>query len=136
MGIARHTPLLVAMLLVVAPAGLTTAATLDQAVAAYEAGDYAQARRLLEPMAEKGSVEAQFRVGTMLSLGQGVPEDHAHAALWFERAAAQGHHEAAVTLANMHLSGLGVARDETAAMRWFERAAEIAAQQEIDDEEC
>ena len=124
------------MLLALCLAGAGQAATLDQAIAAHDTGNYAEARRLLEPMAEKGSAEAQFRVGTMLSLGQGMPEDHARAARWFEQAASRGHHEAATTLANMYLSGLGVPHDQGAALHWFERAAEIAEQEQIEDEEC
>jgi TPR repeat protein len=117
-------------------AGTAHASLLDEAVTAHESGDYVHAGQLLLPLAEDGSAEAQFRLGTLHSLGQGMPVDQEVAARWFERAAKQGHHQAAVTLANMYLSGLGVPRDESAALAWFERAAAIAEEEEIEEEEC
>lgn len=127
------TTLVVCFLLV---AGTARATLLDEAVTAHESGNYAHAGQLLLPLAEDGSAEAQFRLGTLHSLGQGMPVDQEVAARWFEQAAKQGHHEATVTLANMYLSGLGVPRDEAAALAWFERAAAIAEAEEIEEEEC
>ena len=116
--------------------GAVHAVPLDEAVAAYDAGNYVQAGQMLYTHAENGNPEAQFRLGSLHSLGQGTPVNHEVAALWFEKAAERGHHEATVTLANMYLSGLGVPRDEAAALAWFERAATIAEEQEIEEEEC
>ena len=112
------------------------ATTLAEAEAALAREDYAVAVPLLEALAAKGDAAAQFRLGSLHSLGQGMPVDQRQAAAWFEKASAGGHHEATVTLANMYLSGLGVPRDESRALELFERAAEIAAQQEIEEEEC
>ncbi len=111
-------------------------ATLAEVETLLADGDHARAAALLEPLAAGGSPTAQFQLGTLHSLGRGMPVDHARAAAWFAKASASGHHEATVTLANMYLSGLGVERDEARAVALFERAAEIAEQQEIEDEEC
>jgi len=124
-----------ALLLVSAP-WPATATPLGNAIAAHDSGDYGRAHALLQPLAESGSVEAQFRLATLYSLGQGRPPDHTVAARWFGQAADQDHHQAAVTLANMYLSGLGVPRDEAKAIRWFEQAAVIAEQEELEEEDC
>ncbi len=129
----RPRSLLLALALLAAPGH---AATLAEAVATLENGDYARAATLLEPLARDGNSVAQFRLGSLHSLGQGVPADQRLAAAWFEKASAGGHHEATVTLANMYLSGLGVPRDEHRALALFEQAAEIAALQEIDEDSC
>ena len=123
-------------LLLALPVGPAAATPLADGMAALRAGDYATARQLLQPLAEQGNAEAQYRVASMHALGQGVPEDQAAAAAWYTRAAEQGHHEAALTLGNMYLSGLGVPRDEAAAVRWLERAAAIAAMQQLDQDDC
>lgn len=129
----RAAAALLLLLLAVPAAGATAMA---EAEAALAREDYAVAVPLLEALAAKGDAGAQFRLGSLHSLGQGMPVDQRQAAAWFEKASAGGHHEATVTLANMYLSGLGVPRDESRALELFERAAEIAAQQEIEEEEC
>ena len=40
--------------------------------------------------AEKGDASAQFSLGFMYELGQGVPQDYVQAYMWFNLAAAQG----------------------------------------------
>ncbi|HEY5789372.1 MAG TPA: tetratricopeptide repeat protein [Gammaproteobacteria bacterium] len=112
------------------------ASPLGTAVAAHEAGDHARARELLLPLAEQGSIEAAYRLGTLYAFGQGGDVDHARAAQWYERAARADHHQAALTLGNMYLSGLGVPLDQAAALAWFERAAEIAERRALEVEEC
>ena len=50
-------------------------AGLAEGLAAYDRADYAAALRELAPLAEKGDAAAQYRLGRMASLGQGVPRD-------------------------------------------------------------
>jgi TPR repeat protein len=40
--------------------------------------------------AEKGNASAQFSLGFMYEIGQGVPQDYVQAYMWFNLAAAQG----------------------------------------------
>jgi TPR repeat protein len=55
----------------------------EDAVAAYNRGDYATALRLLRPLAEQGDVVAQFNLGTMYANGHGVSQNYAEAAKWY-----------------------------------------------------
>ena len=64
--------------------------TFDEAVAAYERGDYDTAMQGFRVHAEQGNAEAQLNLGVMYANSLGVPEDDAEAARWFRKAAEQG----------------------------------------------
>ena len=74
--------------------------------------------------AQKGRVAAQYNLGVLYYLGQGVPQDHARAAKWFRRAAEQGDPDSQYNLGILYYQGLGVPRDLTQAFMWIDRAAE------------
>ncbi len=57
---------------------------------AYEAGDYATALQEFRPLAEQGNAYAQYNLGIMYEIGQGVPQDYAEAVKWYRLAAEQG----------------------------------------------
>ena len=64
---------LVAVSLAFAVAGASSAGPYEDAVAAYERGDYATAVRLWRPLAERGDPGAQLMLGSMLHDALGVP---------------------------------------------------------------
>lgn len=65
--------------------------------------------------ADRGNVEAQTAVGTLLNIGtHGVVRDHEAAAHYLQRAAAAGNAEAMAHLGHMYGSGLGVPLVRTA----------------------
>ena len=45
----------------------------------------------LRQSAEQENTQAQFILGLMYDLGDGVPQDHQQAAVWYRKAAEQGH---------------------------------------------
>jgi uncharacterized protein len=63
----------------------------DEAMQAYDRGDYATALRAWLPRAQQGIVEAQYNLGLLYAQGQGVPQDDGQAIQWFRRAADQGY---------------------------------------------
>ena len=69
----------------------TQAGPYEDALAAYESGDYATALRLWHPLAEQGHPAAQFNLSVMYTNGQGVPKDYAEALKWRRRAAERGY---------------------------------------------
>lgn len=79
---------------------------LNDGLAAVERQDYAQAVRLLEPLARKGDAAAQLQLGLLHYHGRGVPESDAKAFAWFERAAKKGSAEAQYQLGHMYAYGL------------------------------
>lgn len=81
---------LLAAALLVAVSVAAVAGPLEDALAAHDKGDDAAALRIIRPLAEQGSAEAQYNLGIIYFTGQGVPRDTAEAAKWFRRAAERG----------------------------------------------
>ena len=84
---------------------------LAEARAAFEAGEYARALSLWEPLAHAGVARAQNNIGVCFSNGLGVERDPILAVKWLSLAAAGGDPLAQRNLATAYLNGLGVARD-------------------------
>ncbi len=78
------------LLSVLIAAAVPAHAGLKQGLAAHDRADYAAARKELLPLAEQGHAQAQYRLGKMANLGQGLPPDKKEAARWFHLAAQQG----------------------------------------------
>ena len=79
-----------ALLLATAGAAPAVAQSFEEALAAYNQGDYVTARRGFLGPAEQGNVLAQLGLGVIYDEGRGVRQDDAEAARWFRRAAEQG----------------------------------------------
>ena len=105
------------------PALPALAGPLESGVAAQNGGDYATALRLLRPLAEQGNAIAQFNLGAMYELAQGVPQDYAEAAKWLRKSADQGIAAAQTSLGVMYQLGNGVQQDYAEALKWFRQAA-------------
>ena len=69
--------------------------------------------KLDRELAEKGSAEAQYNLGTLYLAGQGVPEDVAEALKWFRKAAEQGSAMAQFNLGIMNDQGRSLSQLET-----------------------
>ncbi len=95
----------------------------DDALGAYEAGEYEAALAVWRALAEQGHARAQSSLAFLYQNGDGVPQDYAAAAIWYHRAAVQGDALAQWNLGFMHRHGQGVAVDLVRAYAWFSRAA-------------
>jgi len=71
-------------------AGPLDAGSLEDGITAYWAGDFAEALRILRPIAEQGNAYTHTVLGNMCEYGQGVEQDNVLAHMWFNLAAAQG----------------------------------------------
>lgn len=98
--------------------------------AAFQAGRFATAVRLLRPYAEAGDADAQLKLGSILGglgeLGVGaerVTKDPPAAAKWLGRAAEGGNAEAMRDYARLAELGEGMARDPVTAFRYYAAAA-------------
>jgi hypothetical protein len=112
-----------AMILTLAPV-MGSAQDFDDGMVAYSAGDPATAARVWMRLAEQGDAEAQLEIGSMYSLGWGVPQDFAEAAKWFRLSAEQGNAAAQGDLAYCYQKGKGVPQDYVEAAKWFRLSAE------------
>ncbi len=119
--IARAVAVAFAIALLIGPAA---AADVDDGQAAYNAGDFAAALRLWQPLAEQGNARAQNSLGVMFENGKGMPQDVATAVKWYRLAAAQGYGGAQYNLGLIYAIGRGgVPRDPLRAYMWFSLAA-------------
>ncbi|UZW57772.1 sel1 repeat family protein [Sphingobium sp. JS3065] len=96
----------------------------EDAAAAYRRGDYANAMRLYQSLADGGDPRAQNSLGRMYLRGQGAGRDYRQAMKWFRRAAALGVADAQFHLGEIYLREFGVEQDLVEAARWYTRAAE------------
>lgn len=96
----------------------------EDAVAAYERGDYATALNEFGPLAAKGHAKAQFNLGFMYDNGEGIPANYVEAARWYRKSAAQGNVLGQYSLGGMYYRGEGVSQNYKEAMKWFRKAAE------------
>jgi TPR repeat protein len=88
--------------------GIRTAAAddVEDNVQLARAGEVATAVQNLTPMAERGSVAAQYALGMILANGEGLKPNYAQAARWFDMAAKNGNADARRHLAFMRQMGL------------------------------
>ena len=107
-----------------APAWADNEAQFQQANAAYDAGNYKQAFRLLQPLAQQGNASSQNNLGLMYEKGLGVAQNDKQAVAWYQKAAQQGFALAQVNLALMYENGRGVARNDKQAAVWYQKAAQ------------
>jgi len=89
-------------------------------------GDDAAKKKFEETKAkaEKGDKFAQYELGQMCRLGEGVPEDDKEAAKWYRKAAEQGVAAAQHLLGLLCDAGQGVPEDDKEAVKWLRKAAE------------
>ncbi len=90
----------------------------QDAVDAFERGDYDAAFPGFLSGAEAGYVAAQYNLALMYRRGLGVPQDLAKAAEWYLRTARQGDARAQLAIGLMYAEGLGVPEDCVQAHMW------------------
>lgn len=97
----------------------------EEGLAAFVAGDYTKAFRLLKPIAEQGDAEAQCLIANMYHLGLGKTRSVSEAIKWYVRSASQGYGLASNNLAGIFMAGDdGVAVDRESANKWYCKARE------------
>ncbi|WP_421784200.1 tetratricopeptide repeat protein [Kiloniella litopenaei] len=96
----------------------------DKALSAYLDGEYAVALKEFHKLAELGDGEAQFYLGEMYVVGQGVERNLFRARKWFLRASERGNFDADSRLALLYESGLGGEQSDTLALYHARRGAD------------
>ncbi len=96
----------------------------EDALKAYNSGDYARALEIVSPLADAGDTKAQVILGTMYIAGRGVPKDPVKGCLLLRSAAERGDAVAQYRLGAALSQGVGGTRDLAEAARWIEKSAE------------
>ncbi len=94
------------------------------AYSAYIKGDYGTALRIIEPLAEKGDIRAQYILGYMHESGHVKIQDFELAAKWYRRAAEQGDAISEISLGILYENGQGVEKNFVEAARLYRKAAD------------
>ncbi len=94
----------------------------ESPLAAWRAGDEAEAFEQFLQLAEAGDASAQTAVGTLYYLGLGTPRDYAEALKWYEKAALAGDAHARRNLGSMFRHGHGTPQDDFRAFGWYDAA--------------
>jgi uncharacterized protein len=104
--------------------GAAAAGPLEDGLAAYGRGDYAEALRSWAPLAEEGNAAAQLNLGILYATGRGVEQDYGEAIKWYSSAADRGSASAQFNLGLMYANARGVPQDHGEAAKWFRKAAD------------
>jgi len=97
---------------------------LASGIAAFEAKEFRRSLQLLQPLAESGNPEAQYRLAVQYQAGLGVVQNQLQAYHWMREAADQDHGLALHGLGIMYLYGECVEKNEPEAAVWLQRAAD------------
>lgn len=95
-------------------------AAIDKAT---EDGDFKRAFQLLQPLAEGGDAQAQFRLADYYAGGLGTKKNPEEVRYWLVKAAKQNHAEAQNRLGQLYEQGQGMERDYRFARELYEQAA-------------
>ena len=69
--------------------------------------------------AKQGEAYAQYNLGVMYAMGEGVPENDVEAVKWYRKAAVQGEAKAQSNLGFMYATGAGVPENSIRAYVWW-----------------
>ena len=102
---------------------LSWGADFQKGLTAASQGDYATALKEWTPLAEQGVAAAQFNLGIMYDIGDGVVQNYKTAVKWYTLAAEQEFALAQYNLGAMYDNGWGVIQDNIYAHMWYNIAA-------------
>ena len=105
-----------------------SADTIDDALSAYDRGDFDTALKTFRKLAEQGHVIAQYNLGHMYDSGLGVSQDYAEAVRWYTRAAEQGNAGAQFNLGILYEYGAGLPQNNIMAHMWYNLASANGAE--------
>ena len=99
-----------------------SAGTIEDGLAALDAGMSEVAFITVCKAAEQGNALAQTLLGAIYRCGKGVPQNYQQAVSWYRKAAEQGIAEAQFNLGNMYRYGKGLPPDYKEAVTWYRKA--------------
>lgn len=91
----------------------------NQAMQAYQSGQYATAYQRFRTLADFGSAGAQTMIGHLYWTGKGVEQAHGKAFMWFHSAAQRGYAPAQLATGRAYALGRGIEQDDVKAAMWL-----------------
>ena len=96
---------------------------IETGINAYNRGDYESAKSIWRIAANADNASAQYNLGQMYRMGQGVSIDYQQAKTWYIAAAKQGHPEAQGNLGTLYYHGKLGEPNYSEAYKWLLSAA-------------
>ena len=90
----------------------------------YTKRDYTEAVKWYKKSAEKGNIDAQYKLGECCYYGIGTIKDKIEAIEWYKESAKQGHGDAKYKLVDCYYYGIGTVKDKTEAFKWYKMQEE------------
>lgn len=113
-----------AVFLLALVSGSVVAQTFQDGSDAVERGDFTSAYGIWKHLANEGDSYAQFNLGVLYYVGQGVAKNDVRAVFWYHKAAQQGIKIAQYNLGWMYDNGIGIRKNEDEAVYWYLKAAQ------------
>lgn len=124
----RLSPLFLSRLIITLFLGLMSLISLaddvEEGVTAYQQHDYQAALNAWSRAAQQGDPDAEYNLGQLYRLGQGVKLSFPTAQSYYLKAAKKNHSLAQLNLGTMYYSGKLGPKQEESAFHWLEQAAE------------
>lgn len=73
--------------------------------------------------AKSGDLDAQYSIGTMYDVGEGIEENEEKAIEWYLKAASQGHAQAQYMMGMMYETSEHLSNDAHQSLEWFQKSA-------------
>ncbi|MEX9949175.1 tetratricopeptide repeat protein [Providencia rettgeri] len=73
--------------------------------------------------AKSGDLDAQYEIGTLYDVGEGVEENEEKAIEWYLKAASQGHSQAQYMMGMMYETSEHLSDDSHLSLEWFQKSA-------------
>ncbi|MFW2439458.1 MAG: tetratricopeptide repeat protein [Arenicellales bacterium] len=100
-------------------------ATISEALRLSGNGKHEKALEILNPLAEKGDVDALGNLGNMYAFGNGVEKDLSIAYKYWKKASEKHLGSAMGNIASLYMiGGGGLEKNTTEAVKWYKKAAE------------
>lgn len=97
--------------------------TFEQGMHALNEGNYAEAYCIWRPLALRGHTSAQYHIGWLYAIGNGMNVDVNKAIYYWRMAAKAGHADAQFAMGLAYTTGEGLKKDIEEALKWYLEAA-------------
>ena len=106
-------------------------AVLQKMATAYQSGNFTEAFKLAEQLANKHNADAMNLLGNMYAQGQGTKQNYGMARSWWEMASNKGNAAATGNIGLLYAQGWGVPQNITEAEKWFKKGADLGDPQSM-----
>lgn len=106
-------------------------AVLQKMATAYQSGNFTEAFKLAEQLANKHNADAMNLLGNMHAQGQGTKQNYGMARSWWEMASGKGNAAATGNIGLLYAQGWGVPQNIAEAEKWFKKGADLGDPQSM-----